>query len=62
MLPDRGPRAPLQPHPVRILEQAMLDYLDLRNRNPQPFVWIADAALIAAKIQKVCERICCSGN
>jgi hypothetical protein len=28
---------------VRLLEKAMLDYLDQRNRNPEPFVWTADA-------------------
>jgi transposase len=28
---------------VRALEQAMLDYLDQRNRKPKPFVWTADA-------------------
>jgi hypothetical protein len=24
---------------VRALEKAMLDYLDHRNQNPEPFVW-----------------------
>ena len=31
---------------VRVLEKAMLDYLDQRNQNPKPFVWTADADLI----------------
>ena len=34
---------------VRALEQAILDYLDHRNRDPKPFVWTADADLILGK-------------
>jgi transposase len=42
---------------VRQLEQAMLDYLDQRNRKPKPFVWTADADLILAKVKTICKRI-----
>jgi len=42
---------------VRALENAMLDYLDQRNRDPKPFVWTADADLILGKVERLCERI-----
>ena len=42
---------------VRELEKAMLAYLDQRNRNPKPFVWTADAALILGKVERLCQRI-----
>jgi transposase len=42
---------------VRALEQAMLSYLEKRNKNPKPFVWTADADLILGKVQRLCERI-----
>ena len=42
---------------VRVLERAMLQYLDQRNGNPKPFVWTADADLILGKVQRLCERI-----
>ena len=38
---------------VRVLEKAMLDYLDQRNRNPKPFVWTADADLILGKVERL---------
>jgi transposase len=44
------------------LEQAMLDYLEQRNRNPKPFVWTATAERIFSRIQKNCERINLSGH
>ena len=47
---------------VRALENAMLDYLDQRNRSPKPFVWTADADLILGKVQRVCQRISNSGH
>ena len=31
---------------VLALEEALLEYLDQRNRDPKPFVWTADADLI----------------
>ncbi len=40
---------------VRALERAILDYLEQHNQDPKPFVWTADADLILAKVQKVCE-------
>lgn len=47
---------------VRALEQAMLNYLENRNKNPKPFVWTADADLILGKVQRLCERISNSGH
>jgi hypothetical protein len=32
---------------------AMLDYLDQRNQDPQPFVWAANADLILGKIVRL---------
>ena len=42
---------------VRVLEKAMLDYLDQRNENPKPFMWTADADLILGKVERLCKRI-----
>ena len=47
---------------VRFLEKAMLDCLNQRNRNPQPFVWTADADLILGKVERLCKRISRSGH
>jgi transposase len=47
---------------VRALEKAMLDYLDLRNKNPKPFIWTADADLILGKVQRLCKPISDSGH
>jgi transposase len=47
---------------VRQLEEAMLAYLDQRNRNPKPFVWKADADLILGKVERLCQRISNSGH
>ena len=47
---------------VRELEKAMLAYLDLRNKDPKPFVWTADADLILGKVGRLCERISDSGH
>ncbi len=46
----------------RVLEKAMLDYLDQRNENPKPFVWTADADLILGKVERLCKRISRSGH
>ena len=46
----------------RVLEKAMLDYLDQRNRNPKPFVWTADADLILGKVERLSKRISRSGH
>lgn len=47
---------------VRVLEKAMLDYLDRRNRNPKPFIWTATADLILGKVERLCKRISRSGH
>jgi transposase len=47
---------------VRVLEKAMLDYLDHRNRHPQPFIWTANADLILGKVERLCKRISRSGH
>jgi transposase len=47
---------------VQVLERAMLDYLEKRNRKPKPFVWKADADLILGKVQRLCKRISDSGH
>lgn len=47
---------------VRELEQAMLNYLAQRNKNPKPFVWTANADLILGKVERLCERISNSGH
>jgi transposase len=47
---------------VRVLEKAMLDYLNQRNRNPKPFVWTADADLILGKVERLSKRISRSGH
>ena len=49
-------------HTVSVLEKAMLDYLDRRNKNPKPFVWTADADLILGKVERLCKRISRSGQ
>src|SRR3954454_17616956 len=47
---------------VRALEKAMLEYLDQRNENPNPFVWTADADLILGKVERLSKRISRSGH
>ena len=47
---------------VRLLEKAMLAYLDQRNENPKPFVWTADADLILGKVARLSKRISRSGH
>jgi len=47
---------------VRVLEKAMLDYLDQRNENPKPFIWTADADLILGKVERLCKRTSRSGH
>ena len=47
---------------VRILERAMLDYLEQRNQKPKPFAWTAPANMILGKVQRLCERISNSGH
>ena len=47
---------------VASLEQALLDYIDHRNKNPKPFVWTASADLILGKVERLCKRISNSGH
>jgi len=47
---------------VGALEQAMLAYLDERNRKSKPFVWTASAELILGKVERLCKRISNSGH
>ena len=45
---------------VEHLEQTIQDWIDARNENPKPFVWVADAESILKKIdqgQKTLERV-----
>ena len=45
---------------VEHLEQTIQDWIDARNKNPKPFVWVADAESILKKIdqgQKTLERV-----
>lgn len=37
---------------VRELEKAIRDYIRSHNKNPQPFVWVADANTILKKVRK----------
>ena len=46
-----------QPVAVRLLEKAMLDYLDQRNKDPKPFLWTADADLSLGKVARLSKRI-----
>jgi putative transposase len=39
------------------LVQAIQEYLEHKNKEPQPFVWTADADLILGKVRRLCERI-----
>ena len=47
---------------VKALEQAIMDYLDNHNQNPQPFIWTATADAILKRIAKVCKRFSDSGQ
>src|SRR5687768_6176991 len=38
------------------LERAITDYLAEHNKNPQPFVWTADADSILERLKRVCQR------
>ncbi len=44
------------------LEHAIRQYIDLRNRNPKPFVWVKTADQILASIQRFCQRISGTGH
>lgn len=47
---------------VKVLEQAISEYLDAHNQNPKPFVWTATAELILSRVKDNCERINNSGH
>lgn len=34
----------------------MLEYLDHRNEDPEPFIWKADADSILGKVERLCKR------
>jgi len=38
---------------VRVLEKAMLDYLNQRNQHPQPFTWTADTVIPSAYMDRI---------
>jgi transposase len=44
------------------LERAIDDYIDVRNRNPKPFVWTKSADEILASIERFCQRISGTGH
>jgi transposase len=44
------------------LEHAIRQYIDIRNRNPKPFVWLKTADQILASIQRFCQRISGTGH
>jgi len=44
------------------LEQAIRDYIDVKNRHPKPFVWTKTADEILASIERFCQRISGSGH
>lgn len=47
---------------TRQLEQAIRDYLDIYNADPQPFIWSKSADDILASIERFCLRISNSGH
>jgi transposase len=44
------------------LERAIREYIDIRNRNPKPFVWAKTADEILASIERFCKRISGTGH
>ncbi len=49
-------------HNVKVLEQAIRDYLEAHNKSPKPFIWTATAELILSRVKDNCERINNSGH
>jgi transposase len=47
---------------IHQLEEALLGYLDQRNKDPKPFTWTASADLILGKVERFCKRISNSGH
>ena len=44
------------------LERAIADYLAEHNKEPEPFVWTADADSILERLKRVCQRTSDSGH
>jgi transposase len=44
------------------LERAIRQYIDIRNRNPKPFLWTKTADEILASIERFCQRISGTGH
>jgi len=44
------------------LESAIREYIDIRNRNPKPFVWTKTADEILASIERFCKRTSGTGH
>jgi transposase len=44
------------------LERALRDYIDVKNRNPKPFIWTKTADEILASIERFCQRISGTGH
>jgi transposase len=44
------------------LESAIRHYIDIRNRNPKPFVWTKTADEILASIERFCKRTSGTGH
>src|SRR5881396_3397451 len=47
---------------TRALEDAIQNYLELNDKDPQPFVWTKTADEILASIARFCERTSNSGH
>ena len=47
---------------VPALKNAIMEYVDVRNKDPKPFVWTAKADLILGRVQRYCERISGTGH
>ena len=39
-------------HSVSDLEKAILDYIEIHNENPKPFIWTAQASDILEKVKR----------
>ena len=44
------------------LEAAIREYIDIRNRNPKPFIWTKTADEILASIERFCKRTSGTGH
>ena len=50
-------------HPtVHALKRAIMQYLDLTNETPKPFVWTKTADEILASVARFCRRISETGH